>query len=142
MMNHVSIMGRLVRDPEVRTLKSGTVCASTRIAVEGDYVKGGERKTFFFDVVAWRNDANFLAKHFKKGDPIAISGHLESRDWTDKNGNKRVSIEIVANDRGINFVPSGKKDSADVAADTKSVPAEEDDYVVLDDDDEDAVLPF
>ncbi len=96
-------------------------------------------------MVAWRTDAAFLGKYFKKGDPIAISGHLTSRVWTDKNGNKRTSIEIVANNWGIDFVPSGKK-HADTTEATAAEPADDRDDegpdVGMFDDDDEAVLPF
>lgn len=99
MMNHVSIMGNLVANPELRTTQSGTKVASFRIAVGRDYAaKGAERETDFFDCVAWRATGEFVVRNFSKGMPIAISGRLSSRNWEDKDGRKRVSIEIIAED--------------------------------------------
>ena len=96
MMNHISLMGRLANDVELRMTQSGLPVANFRVAVERDYAaQGTERETDFFDVTAWRNTAEFLSKHFVKGQMIALEGRLETRNWTDRNGNKRVSVGIV-----------------------------------------------
>ncbi len=100
MLNHITIMGRLVRDPELRRTGSGVAVASFRVAVDRDYVSkdGGERKADFIDCVAWRQTGEFISKYFSKGRMIVVEGRLEMRDWTDKDGNKRTSAEInVAN---------------------------------------------
>ena len=100
MLNHITIMGRLVRDPELRRTGSGVVVASFRVAVDRDYMSkdGGERKADFIDCVAWRQTGEFISKYFTKGRMIVVDGRLEMRDWTDKDGNKRTSAEInVAN---------------------------------------------
>ena len=100
MLNHITIMGRLVRDPELRRTGSGVAVATFRVAVERDYASkdGGERKADFIDCVAWRQTGEFISKYFTKGRMIVVDGRLEMRDWTDKEGNKRTSAEInVAN---------------------------------------------
>ena len=97
MLNHIVIMGRLVRDPELRRTGSGVAVTSFRVAVDRDFVPkdGGERKADFIDCVAWRQTGEFISKYFAKGRMIIVDGRLEMRDWTDKEGNKRTSAEIV-----------------------------------------------
>ena len=96
MLNRVSIMGRLTRDPELRRTGNGTAVTSFRIAVERDIApKGQEKETDFFDCVAWRQTGEFIAKHFTTGRMIAIDGKLQTRSWNDKDGNKRTTVEIV-----------------------------------------------
>ena len=97
MLNHIVIMGRLVRDPELRRTGSGVAVASFRVAVDRDFAPkdGGERKADFIDCVAWRQTGEFISKYFTKGRMIVVDGRLEMRDWTDKDGNKRTSAEIV-----------------------------------------------
>ena len=97
MLNHIVIMGRLVRDPELRRTGSGIAVASFRVAVDRDFAPkdGGERKADFIDCVAWRQTGEFISKYFAKGRMIVVDGRLEMRDWTDKEGNKRTSAEIV-----------------------------------------------
>jgi single-strand DNA-binding protein len=97
MLNHITLMGRLVRDPELRRTGSGVAVASFRIAVDRDYSPkdGGERKADFIDCVAWRQTGEFISKYFTKGRMIVVDGRLEMRDWTDKEGNKRTSAEVV-----------------------------------------------
>ena len=96
MLNHIVIMGRLVRDPELRRTGSGIAVASFRIAVDRDFAPkdGGERKADFIDCVAWRQTGEFISKYFAKGRMIVVDGRLEMRDWTDKDGNKRTSAEV------------------------------------------------
>ncbi len=96
MLNHITIMGRLTRDPELRRTGSGTAVASFTVAVERDYQSrdGGERKTDFIDCVAWTQTGEFISKYFTKGSMICVEGRLELRDWTDKEGNKRRSAEV------------------------------------------------
>ena len=96
MLNHITLMGRLVRDPELRRTGSGVAVASFRIAVDRDYAPkdGGERKADFIDCVAWRQTGEFISKYFTKGRMIVVDGRLEMRDWTDKEGNKRISAEV------------------------------------------------
>ena len=97
MLNHITIMGRLVRDPELRRTGSGVAVASFRIAVDRDFAPkdGGERKADFIDCVAWRQTGEFISKYFAKGRMIVVDGRLEMRDWTDKDGNKRTCAEVV-----------------------------------------------
>ena len=97
MLNHITLMGRLVRDPELRRTGSGVAVASFRIAVDRDYSPkdGGERKADFIDCVAWRQTGEFISKYFAKGRMIVVDGKLEMRDWTDKEGNKRTSAEVI-----------------------------------------------
>ena len=97
MLNHIDIMGRLTRDPELRRTGGGTPVASFTIAVDRDFKNNsGEREADFVDVVAWRSTAEFVAKHFTKGRMAVVSGRLEIRNWTDKDGNKRRNAEVVA----------------------------------------------
>ena len=97
MLNKVIIMGRLVKDPELRRTQSGTAVTSFRIAVDRDF-KGqdGSKQADFFDVVAWRATAEFVSKYFTKGRMAIVEGRLQLRDWQDKDGNKRRSAEVVA----------------------------------------------
>ena len=98
MLNHVVIMGRMVRDPELRQLDNGTSVTSFSVAVERNYVDKttNERQADFLNVVAWRQTADFVCKYFHQGDMIALEGSLQSRKYTDKDGNNRIAIEIVA----------------------------------------------
>ena len=98
MLNHIVIMGRLVRDPELRRTGSGTAVASFTVAVDRDFGgrDGGEKETDFIDCVAWRQTGEFVSKYFKKGSMIAVKGRLQIRNWNDKDGNKRKSAEVVA----------------------------------------------
>ena len=97
MLNVAIIMGRLTRDPELRRTNSGKPVASFAVAVDRDYAPDGqERETDFIDIVAWNGTAEFVEKYFKKGSMIALKGRLQIRGWTDKDGNKRRSAEIVA----------------------------------------------
>jgi single-strand DNA-binding protein len=96
-MNHIVIMGRLTRDPELRHTQTGTAVASFTVAVDRPMSsrEGAERQTDFIDCVAWERRGEFVSKYFTKGQMIAVSGRLQLRDWTDKDGNKRRSAEIV-----------------------------------------------
>ena len=98
MLNHITIMGRLTRDPELRMTQSQTQVASFTLAVDRDFGgrDGGERQTDFIDCVAWRQTAEFVSKYFSKGRMAVVSGRLQSRKWEDRDGNKRVSWEVVA----------------------------------------------
>ena len=98
MLNRTIIMGRLTRDPELRHTQSGTPVASFSLAVERDFKdkSTGEKATDFFDVVAWRNSAEFVSRFFTKGRMAVVEGRLQNRDWQDRDGNKRRSAEIVA----------------------------------------------
>ena len=96
-LNHIDIIGRICRDVEIRTTQNGTTVARFPVAVDRDYQSGGgERQTDFIDVVAFKNTASFLERNFRKGQMIAVSGRLQSRKWEDRDGNKRVAWEVVA----------------------------------------------
>ena len=98
MLNKIILMGRLTRDPELRRTQSGTAVASFTLAVDRDYKpQDGERETDFIDIVAWRGTGEFVSKYFTKGRMAVVEGRLQVRDWTDKDGNKRRSAEVVAN---------------------------------------------
>ena len=98
MLNHITIMGRLTRDPELRRTGSGVAVASFTVAVDRDFGgrDGGEKETDFIDCVAWRQTGEFVSKYFTKGRMIVVSGRLQIRSWTDKDGNKRRTAEVVA----------------------------------------------
>ena len=121
MLNHIVLMGRLTRDPDLRHTGNGTAVAAFTLAVDHDYKSSdtGERGVDFIDIVAWRNTAEFVSKYFAKGRMAVVSGRLQIRNWTDKEGNKRRSTEVVADN--IYFGDSRKSDGgqapADVAAD-------------------------
>ena len=99
MINSVVLMGRLTRTPECRSTENGTAVTAFRIAVDRRFTSsGGEKQTDFFDIVAWRSTAVFVADHFNKGDMIAVRGARQRREDTDKNGNNRRGIEVVADE--------------------------------------------
>ena len=97
MLNHITIMGRLTRDPELRRTGSGVAVASFSVAVDRDFGKNenGEKETDFIDCVAWRNTAEYISKYASKGRMVVVSGRLQIRGWTDKEGNKRRTAEVV-----------------------------------------------
>ena len=157
MLNVVAIMGRLVADPELRTTTQGHSVCSFRIACDRSYVQQGqERQADFIDIVAWRQQADFVSKYFQKGSMIAIDGSLQTRNYQDKNGNSRTAVEVVANN--ISFAGAKRQDSQSVpsyeqqttkplqqakAAQNALQPAytqgSMDDFAVINDDDD---LPF
>lgn len=94
MLNHITIQGRMVRDPELRYTQSQTPVASFRLAVDRDYSK--DKEVDYIDCVAWRSTAEFVSKYFQKGSMAIVSGRLQMREWTDKEGHKRTSAEVVA----------------------------------------------
>mgnify|MGYP003282562831 FL=1 len=97
MLNKIFLMGRLTRDPELRRTGSGLAVASFSLAVDRDFKsQSGEKETDFIDIVAWRNTAEFVSKYFTKGRMAVVEGRLQIQDWTDKEGNKRRSSEVVA----------------------------------------------
>ena len=110
MLNVVAIMGRLVADPELRTTQSGTNVCSFRIACDRNFARQGEqRQADFIDIVAWRQQAEFVSKYFQKGSLIAIEGSLQTRQYQDKNGNSRTAVEVAANN--ISFAGSKRQDA-------------------------------
>ena len=98
MLNHIVIMGRLTRDPELRTTQAGVSVTSFTVAVDRDFGgrDGGERQTDFIDCVAWRSTGEFVSKYFHKGSMIVVSGRLQSRKWQDRDGNNRTNWEVIA----------------------------------------------
>lgn len=97
MLNTITIMGRLTRDPELRRTQNGVAVASFTLACERDFAAQGEaRETDFIDIVAWRYTAEFVEKYFSKGQMAIVTGRLQIRNWEDKEGNKRRSAEILA----------------------------------------------
>ncbi|MBQ2959887.1 MAG: single-stranded DNA-binding protein, partial [Oscillospiraceae bacterium] len=113
MLNHITIMGRLVRDPELRSTQSGTSVASFTVAVDRDFGgrDGGEKQTDFIDCVAWRQTGEFVSKYFRKGSMIVVSGRLQSRKWQDREGNNRTNWEVVADN--VYFGESSRRDGGD-----------------------------
>lgn len=110
MLNVVAIMGRLVADPELRTTLAGHSVCSFRIACDRSYVQQGQqRQADFIDIVAWRQQADFVSKYFQKGSMIAVEGSLQTRNYQDKNGNSRTAVEVVANN--ISFAGAKRQDS-------------------------------
>ena len=95
MLNHIVLMGRLTRDPELRYTQSQTPVASFSLAVDRDFGRGEEKQTDFIDCVAWRQTGEFVSKYFQKGSMAVVSGRLQIRDWTDRDSNKRRSAEVV-----------------------------------------------
>ena len=151
MLNHITIMGRLTRDPELRRTGSGVAVTSFTVAVDRDFGKNenGEKETDFIDCVAWRQTGEFVAKYFAKGRMAVVSGRLQIRPWTDKDGNKRRTAEVVADnvyfgDSRRDGDNTGSAYSAPAAggfggyAAPAATPAS--DFAMLDDDD--AQLPF
>lgn len=130
MMNHITLMGRLTRDPELRRTQSGIAVASFTIACERDYkAQSGERETDFIDCVAWRNTAEFVCNYFTKGRMAVVSGRLQIRKYTDKDGSRHSVPEIVA--ENVYFCDSPKQ---------QSNPGVTQDYAVIPD--EDPMTPF
>ena len=156
MLNHIVLMGRLTRDPELRYTQSQIPVASFSLAVDRDFGgrDGGERQTDFIDIVAWRSTAEFVSKYFTKGSMAVVSGRLQIRDWTDRDGNKRRTAEIVADN--VYFGESKRRDGGDTsrpAAPSASAPAHRGSYGGYDNvpqgssafselDDDDGDLPF
>ena len=126
MLNHIVIMGRLTRDPELRRTQNGTAVTTITVAVDRDYQSrdSQEKQTDFIDVVAWRQTAEFVSKYFTKGRMIVVEGSLQSRKWQDKNGQNRVSWEVQANNV---YFGDSKRDSqsgGDYAAPSYGSPAD------------------
>ena len=135
MLNHITIMGRLTRDPELRRTASGVAVTGFTIACDRDIAnkETGERDVDFIDCVAWRGTGEFVAKHFKKGSMAVVSGRLQPRSWTDKDGNKRRTVEVVADN-----VYFGESKKSNDAAGVRVQPGQ--DFATIEADD--AQLPF
>ena len=142
MLNHITIMGRLTRDPELRRTGSGIAVASFTLAVDRDFSSkdGGEKETDFIDCVAWRQTGEFVSKYFTKGRMAVVSGRLQIRSWTDKDGSKRRTAEVVADN--VYFGDSKKDESSPATSNYGSYakPNPTPDYEMITD--EDAQLPF
>lgn len=123
MINRVVLMGRMVSNPELKTTQSGANVTTFRIAVDRSYVKSGEeRQADFFDIVAWRNNADFVCKHFAKGSLIAIDGQLQSRVFQAKDGSNRRIVEVVAD--SVSF--TGERRQVSVPQNDEYTPSEDD----------------
>lgn len=134
MLNRIIVMGRMTRDPELRRTNSGNAVTSFTVAVDRDFkTQSGEKETDFIDVVAWRNTAEFVSKYFSKGRMAVVEGRLQLRDWTDKDGNKRRSAEIVADSV---YFGDSKRDGGD---NPSYAPAPSGDFTEVADDGD---LPF
>ena len=155
MLNHITVMGRLVRDPELRRTGSGVAVASFCVAVDRDYQSkdGSERKADFINCVAWRQTGEFISKYFTKGRMIVVDGRLEMRDWTDRDGNKRTTAEINVDNAYFGDSKRDSDNSGSYGGSTYSAPAAPSyggysapaaapasDFAMLDDND--AQLPF
>lgn len=139
MLNHITIMGRLTRDPELRRTNTGKAVASFTVAVDRDFSQGDQKETDFIECVAWQKTGEFVSKYFSKGSMIVVSGRLQIRPWTDKDGNKRRTAEVVAD--AVYFGDSKKQDTHTGFVPNESVPAPSaQNFALLDDDD--AQLPF
>ena len=161
MLNRIILMGRLARDPELRHTQTGTPVASFRLAVDRDFKDKttGEKATDWIDVVAWRQTAEFVSRYFTKGRLAVVEGRLQMRDWTDRDGNKRTSAEVVADNvyfgdskrdaEGGGYAapsggyggPGGYAPPAAPANNAYAPPASGDQFAELSDDD-DGELPF
>lgn len=147
MLNRIVLMGRLTRDPELRKTQSDTPVCSFSLAVDRDYKKDGEKKeTDFIDIVAWRATAEFVSKFFTKGRMAVVEGRLQIRDWTDKEGNKRRSAEVIADN--VYFGDSKPKNGGENVPAFNGTPGEDAEYAVPpsgfapDFGEEDGELPF
>ena len=142
MLNHIAIMGRLTRDPELRRTNSGIAVASFTLAVDRDFTdkNSGEKETDFIDCTAWRNTAEFVSKYFTKGRMAVVSGRLQISNYTDKEGNKRRTAEVVADN--VYFGDSKKEETNgnNYGGNYGGYNAPAQDYAQIEDDD--GQLPF
>ena len=150
MLNHITIMGRFVRDPELRRTGSGIAVTSFTLAVDRDFKasSGGEKEVDFIDCVAWRQTGEFVSKYFTRGRMAVVSGKLQIRSWTDKDGNKRRTAEVIADnvyfaDSKTENASSGTQQAAPASYGSPAYSAPNyppSDFAMLEDDD--AQLPF
>ena len=146
MLNRVVLMGRLARDPELRRTQSGVSVTSFRLACDRDFKsQSGEKETDWIDVVAWRNTAEFVSKYFAKGRMAIVEGRLQTRDWTDKDGNKRTAVEVVADnvyfgDSKRDGAPMGDSYAAPISGGYAAPMGGNDHFAEIDEEDGD--LPF
>ena len=140
MMNVICLQGRMVRDPELKQTNSGVAVANFTIAVQRNMKsQNGERESDFIDIVCWRHTAEFVSKYISKGDLVCLNGTLQTRNYEDKNGNKRKAYEVVADNVHFGGDKSRETTSNDAAQTEISVPDTKDGYVEIDDDSD---LPF
>lgn len=140
MLNTAILMGRLTKDPELRTTQSGTSVTSFTVAVDRDYVRQGEeRQTDFINVVAWRQTAEFVSRYFQKGSMIAVQGSIQTRNYEDKHGNKRTAVDVVADK--VSFCGS-KAESGNSTPENAQVTASDFIPINTNDSGEDDDLPF
>ena len=139
MLNHITIMGRLTRDPELRRTGTGTAVTSFTLAVDRDFSgkDGGEKEVDFIDCVAWRQTGEFVAKYFTKGRMAVASGRLQIRSWTDKDGNKRRTAEVIADNV---YFGDSKTDSGSSYGNYAAPAVPASDFAMMEEDD--AQLPF
>jgi single-strand DNA-binding protein len=136
-LNHITLMGRICKDIELRRTNTGVAVTSFTLAVDRDFKNGsGEKETDFVDIVCWKNTAEFVANYFAKGRMAVVSGRLQGRSWTDKDGNKRKTLEVVADN--VYFGDSKKEETSGYSPATAYTPAA--DFTMLDGDD--GALPF
>jgi single-strand DNA-binding protein len=145
MLNHIVLMGRLTRDPELRRTGSGVAVTSFTIACDRDFGQNGQKETDFIDITAWRNTAEFVDKYFTKGRMAVVSGRLQIRKWKDKGGNDRKSAEVVADnvyfgDSKTDSSSGGSYSAPAMGSYAAPTPAPASDFAMLDDDD--SQLPF
>ncbi len=140
MLNCAILMGRLTHDPELKTTQNNVSVTSFRIAVDRNYIKPNEeRQADFIDIVAWRGTADFVCRYFKKGSMIAVQGSIQTRNYEDKQGNKRTAVEIVADN--VSFCGSKSDNSNNATSYTPAPdPAAQGEFESVDDDDDG--LPF
>lgn len=140
MVNCAILMGRLTKDPELRTTQSGTSVTSFTVAVDRDYVRQGEeRQTDFINVVSWRQTAEFVSRYFQKGSMISVQGSIQTRNYEDKHGNKRTAVEVIADK--VSFCGS-KAESGNSAPENAQVTASDFIPINTNDSGEDDGLPF
>jgi single-strand DNA-binding protein len=120
MINRIIIMGRLTADPELRTTNSGVSCCPFTVAVDRRVQSNGEKQADFIPCVAWRGTAEFVSKHFRKGKMIAVDGEMQTRKYTDKDGNNRTAFEVMA--ANVSFCGDGSGSGNNAAAQTQSEP--------------------
>ena len=109
MFNKAILIGRLTADPELKSTQSGTSVVTFSIAVDRRFSRDGERKADFITIVAWQQRAEFVSKYFHKGDPIGVEGSIQTRNYEDRSGSKRVAVEVVADNL---FFVGGKGSSS------------------------------
>jgi single-strand DNA-binding protein len=127
-MNKATLIGRFAADPELRQTGSGVAVTSFTLAVDRPYTKGSDRQTDWLDIVAWRNTAEFVCKYFRKGDAIIVEGSIQTRAWEDKNGQKRKSVEIVA--ENVEFPPRARNEEK---AENESIADDTEDFTEMED---------